>query len=157
MERGALNLEEYEHAPAQSSVTRAQPLRTGTDSEGNVRNQSAHQIIRCHRADAQGIATSRSMPHNNECRMWIRTSMEQSVDGSQGMKGPQRQDRHLEKAVARSVEEDPAFRLAEEELKRKLVEIANEDGSRGSVAEREVKRQNQDEQPRDDTRRRRRT
>ena len=58
----------------------------------------------------------------------------------------QRRDGHLEKAVARSVEEDPALRRAEEEHKRKLAEIESDDGARGCEAEREVKRQNHDEQ-----------
>ena len=38
-------------------------------------------------------------------------------------------------------------RRAEEEHKRKLVEIENDDGLRGSGTEREVKRRNQDEKP----------
>ena len=62
-------------------------------------------------------------------------------------KKQQRQERHLEKAVVRSVEVDSALRRAEEEHKRKIVEIENEDGPRGSEAETELKRQNQDEQP----------
>ena len=59
-----------------------------------------------------GIETGRSLPHNNECRNWIRTSMEQDEDGREGSKKKQqRHDRHLEKAVARTVEEDhPALR-----------------------------------------------
>ena len=85
-----------------------------------------------------GIETGRSMPHNNECRTRIRTRLEQDEDGREGVKKEQqRQDRHLEKAVARSVEEDPALRPAEEEHKRKLVEIENDDGPRWSEAERE--------------------
>ena len=48
----------------------------------------------------------------------------------------------------RSVEEDPALRRARGGAnKRKLVENENGDGPRGSEAEREVKRQNQHEQP----------
>ena len=63
-------------------------------------------------------------------------------DGREGLKkGQQRQGRHLERAVARSVEEDPALRRAEEEHKRKLEDIETDDGPRGSEAQREVKRQ----------------
>ena len=58
-----------------------------------------------------------------------------------------RRDRHLGKVVARSVEEDPHLGRAEEEHKRKLVEIENDDAPRGSETEREVQRRNQDAQP----------
>ena len=73
--------------------------------------------------------------------------MEQNEDGREGFKKEQqRQDRHMEKAVVRSVDEDLALRRAEEEHKRTLVDIDSEDGPRGSVAEREAKGQNQFEQ-----------
>ena len=52
------------------------------------------------------------------------TRMEQDDDGREGLQKE-------EKAVMRSVEEDPEFRRAEEEHKRKLVEIENDDGPRG--------------------------
>ena len=56
-----------------------------------------------------GFDTGRSMPHNNECRMRIRTRMEKDEDGREGLKNEQRSpDRNLEKAVARSSEEDAA-------------------------------------------------
>ena len=74
--------------------------------------------------------------------------MEHNEDGREGLKKEQqRQDRQLEKAVARSVQEDPALREAEEEHKRELVETENKDGPRLGEAETEVKRQNKDEQP----------
>ena len=65
-------------------------------------------------------------------------------------KEEQRQDWHLEKAVMRSVEEDPELRRAEEEEhKRKFEAIENDDDPRGSEAERErereVKRRNQND------------
>ena len=75
-------------------------------------HQSAHQSKRCHRGDpgCTGIGTGRSMPHNNEGGTRIKTRMEQSDDGREGLKREQqRLDRHLEKAVVRSVEEDPAL------------------------------------------------
>ena len=98
--------------------------------------------------ECKWIEAGRSMPHNNECRMRIRARMLQNEDGREGLKKEeQSQDRHLKKAVMRSAEEDPELRHAEKEHKRKLVEIENDDGSRGSDAEREVKRRNQDDQP----------
>ena len=55
----------------------------------------------------------------------------------EGREGPKKeeqwQDRHLEKAVMRSVEEDPELMCAEEQRKRKLVEIENDDGPRGET------------------------
>ena len=63
----------------------------------------------------------------------------QSGDGCEGLrKVQQRQDWRLEKAVARSIQEGPALRRAEEEHKRKLVEIENDDGPRVNEAVREV-------------------
>ena len=83
------------------------------------------------------------MPHNNECRSRMRARLEQNEDGREGLKTEgQRQDRHLEKAVLRSVEGDPELRRAEEEQKRKLVEIENDDGPAEGEAEREAKRRN---------------
>ena len=88
------------------------------------------------------------MPHNNECRKRIRSRMEQSKNGREGLKKEeQRQDRHLEKAVTRSVSDDPELRRAEDEHKRKLVEIDNEEGPRESEGERQVKKRNLDDQP----------
>ena len=85
--------------------------------------------------DAKGIEAGRSMPHNNECRMISKARMEQSEEGREGLrKEEQRQDRHLEKVVMRSVEEDLELRRAEEGHKRKLVEIENDGGTRGSEA-----------------------
>ena len=96
----------------------------------------------------KGIETGRFMPHNNECRTRNGTTMEHNEDGREGLKKEQqRQDRQLEKAVARSVQEDPALREAEEEHKRELVETENKDGPRQGEAETEVKRQDKDEQP----------
>ena len=70
--------------------------------------------------------------------------MEQSEEGREGLKKEeQRHDRHLEKAVMRSVEEDPELWCGEEEHKRKLVEIENDDGPRG---ERGRKRSEEEEQ-----------
>ena len=69
--------------------------------------------------------------------------MEQSEEGCEGLKKKeQRQDRHLERADLRSVERDPELKRADEEHKRKLVEIENDDGPRDteSGAEREAKR-----------------
>ena len=71
----------------------------------------------------KGNEAGRSMPHNDECRMRIKARREQNEDGREGLKKEeQRQDRNFEKAVVRSVEEDPELRRAEEEYKRKLVE-----------------------------------
>ena len=82
----------------------------------------------------QGIEAGRSMPHN-ECRIRRRARMEVNEDGCEGLQKKElRQDRHLEKAVMRSVEEDPELRRAEEEHKRKLLEIEKDDGPRGSEA-----------------------
>ena len=81
------------------------------------------------------------MPHNNECRMRIRSRMEQGEDGREGLKKEeQRQDRHLEKAVMRSVSDDRELRRAEDEHKGNLVKLENDGGPRGSEAEREVQR-----------------
>ena len=59
----------------------------------------------------------------------------------------------------RSVGDRPEQRRVEEEHKRKLVEIENDDGPRGSEVERVVKKRNQNDQldrsmdhPRDDSR-----
>ena len=49
----------------------------------------------------------------------------------------------------RSVNDDPELRLAEDEQKRKLVEMENEDGPRGSEAERQVKRSQDDQSDQD--------
>ena len=55
--------------------------------------------------------------------------MEQNEEYREGLKKEeQMQDQHLEKAVMRSVEEEPELRRAEEEHKRKLVEVENDDG-----------------------------
>ena len=71
------------------------------------------------------------MPHNNECKMNIKARMEQSEEGREGLKKEeQRQDRHLERGDMRSVERDPELKRAEEEHKRKLVEIENDGGPR---------------------------
>ena len=62
--------------------------------------------------------------------------MEQSEEGREGLEAEeQRQDRHLEKAVMRSVSSDPDPSRAEDEHTRRLVEIENDDGPRGSDAE----------------------
>ena len=62
--------------------------------------------------------------------------MEQSEEGREGLKAEEeRQDRHLEKAVMRSVSSDPDLSRAVDEHKRRLVEIENDDGPRGSDAE----------------------
>ena len=62
--------------------------------------------------------------------------MEQSEEGREGLKAEeQRQHRHLEKAVMRSVSSDPDLSRAEDEHKRRLVEVENDDGPRGSDAE----------------------
>ena len=54
---------------------------------------------------------------------------EQNEDGRERLKKvEQRQDRYLEKAVMRSVDEDPEHRRAKEEHKRKPMEIENDDG-----------------------------
>ena len=64
------------------------------------------------------------MPHNNECRTRMKARMEQSEEGREGLKKEdQRQDRHLEKAVMRSVSDDLELSRAEDEHKRKLGEI----------------------------------
>ena len=56
--------------------------------------------------------------HNNECRMRNMTKMEEDEDGRERLKKEQqRQDRYLQKGVARSVEEDPALRRAGEKHK----------------------------------------
>ena len=67
--------------------------------------------------------------------------MEENEEGREGLKKEeQRQDRHLEKAVMRSVDDDPELRRAKEEHKRKLVEIKNDDGPRGNESEEEEPR-----------------
>ena len=64
--------------------------------------------------------------------MRIRARIDLNEEGREGLKKEEpRHDRHVEKAVMRSVEEDPALRCAEEEHKRNLVEIENDDGPRG--------------------------
>ena len=76
--------------------------------------------------------------------MRTRARMEQDEDGRDGLKKEEQwQDRHLEKAVMRRVEEDPELRRAEEVNKRKLVEIEKDDGLKGSEAER-----SEEEEPR---------
>ena len=88
------------------------------------------------------------MPHSNDCRMRIQAGMAQSEEGREGLKKEeQTQDRHLERAVLRNVERDPELKRAEEEHKRKLVEIENDDGPRESEAEREAKMRNREDQP----------
>ena len=53
------------------------------------------------------------MPHNNERRVMTRVRMEQSEEGREGpKKEEQRQDWHLEKAVMRSVNDDPELSRA---------------------------------------------
>ena len=47
----------------------------------------------------------------------------------------------------RSVSDDPELSRAEEEHKRKLLEIENDDGLRESEAERQAKKRNQDDHP----------
>ena len=67
--------------------------------------------------------------------------MEETEEGREGLKKEeQRQDRHFEKAVMRSVDDDPELRHAEEEHKRKLAEIENDDNPRGCEGEREAKK-----------------
>ena len=63
----------------------------------------------------KGIETVRSMPHNNDCRKRIRARMEESEEGRERLKNEeQRQDRHFEKDVKRSVNDDPEFKRVEE-------------------------------------------
>ena len=104
-------LEEYEHVPAQereecdtrTAVAALDPtVRIIHVTRANITEYGATEECQ----GCNGIAMDRSMPHNNECRMRIRTSMEQDEDdGRVGWKKQQqRQDRHLEKVVARSVE-----------------------------------------------------
>ena len=88
------------------------------------------------------------MPHNSELRMRIRARMGQSEEGREVLKKEeQRQGRHHEKAVMRSVSDDPELCRAEEVNERKLVEIETDDGSRESEAERQVKKRTHDDQP----------
>ena len=128
--RGRADLGEDEHVPVQErEECDTRTAVAAPDSEDDVRKQSAHERIRCHRGM---LEAGRSMPHNNECRMRIRARMEKNEDGREGLKKEeQRQGRHPEKAVARSVEEDPALRRAAEEHKRKLEDIETDDGLRG--------------------------
>ena len=70
-------------------------------------------------AGCKGIEAGRPMPHNNEFRTRIRARMEQNEEGREGLKKEeQRQDRHLEKAVMRSVNGDPELSRVEEEHER---------------------------------------
>ena len=95
--------------------------------------------------DAQkckGIETGKSMPHTNDCRKRIRARMEENEEGREGLKREeQRQDQHFEKAAMRGADDDPELRRAEEEHKRKLLEIENDDGPRGSEGERDAKKE----------------
>ena len=89
-----------------------------------------------------------SMPHHNEYGTRIRARMEQREAGCERLKNEkQRQDRHFERAVMRSVSDDPELSRVEEEHKRKLVEIENDDGPREREAERQAKKGNQDDHP----------
>ena len=82
---------------------------------------TAHPHLRFFAEFAPSTESAKSMPHNNECRLRIVRRMEQDQEGREGLKREQqRQDRHLERAVARSTEEDPAVKRPEEEHKRKL-------------------------------------
>ena len=95
----------------------------------------------------KGIESGRSMPHDNECRTKMRARMEQGDDVREGLKkGEHGQDRQFEKAVMRSVGDDPELSWAEEEHRQKT-RGDGEYGPRGSEAEREAKRRNQDERP----------
>ena len=129
---------EDKHAPAQERE-KCDTRSTVAASDPTVRrlykgNGATEGCLGC-----KGIEAVRSMAHNNECRMRIRSRMEQSENGRDGLKKEeQRQDRHLEKAVMRSVSDDPELRRAEDEHRRTLVEIENDDGPRGSETEGEV-------------------
>ena len=73
------------------------------------------------------------MPQNNDCRKRIRARMGESAEGHEGLeKEERRQDRYFEKAVMRSMDDDPDLQSAEEEHERNLVEIETDDGARGS-------------------------
>ena len=73
-----------------------------------------------------------------ECSMKTKTSTTQDADGRRwSKKEQQRRDRLLDKIVPKSIEKDPALWRIEEEHKRKLMDIANDDGPRWSVTERE--------------------
>ena len=61
----------------------------------------------------------------------------------------QRQDRHFEKAVVRRVKDDAELEATEEEIKRKLAEIENDDDARGSS--RMMRRRIQEDPPDQDT------
>ena len=98
----------------------------GVMSAMKVRRVAHQRVQGC--PGCKEIETGRSMPHNNKCRTRIRSIMEQS-----GLKKEvQRQDRSLEKAVMRSVNDDSELRRAEDEDKRKLVEVG---GRKTSVEE----------------------
>ena len=147
---------EDEHAPAperekrdtRPTVAAPSPtVRRLCTTRSHIREDGATEgCPRC-----KGIEAGRSRPRNNECRTRIRAREEQSEEGREGLKKEeQRQERHLEKAVMRSVSDDPELSRAEEEHKRKLVEIENDNGPRESEAERQVKKRNQDHHPDED-------
>ena len=66
--------------------------------------------------------------------------------GREGLRKEQRRDRHLEKAVMRSVSDDPELNRAEEEHNRKLAEFENDNDLRESEAERQAMKRNPGDQ-----------
>ena len=90
------------------------------------------------------------MPHNSACRLRIVKRIEQDEGREELRREQQRQGRRPERACARSIEEDPALKRAEEEQQRKLPEIKTDDGARWSEANGEVKRRTQDEKSEQD-------
>ena len=94
-----------ENAPAEERrahvAARDPTMRSMYVTKAHIREYGAAEWC----SGCRGIETRRSMPHKNECRMRIRTRTEQNEEVLEGLKKEQqRQDRHLEEAVARSVE-----------------------------------------------------
>ena len=112
---------EDEHAPAQEREKYDTQTTVAALDSTVRRTHTTRSHIRDYGASegcpgCKEIETDRSMPHNNECRMRIRSRMEQSGDGREGLKKEeQKQDRHIEKVVMRSESDDPELRRAEEE------------------------------------------
>ena len=109
-EGGHATAQEREKCDTRSPVAAPDPtVRRMHTTRSHIREYGATEGC----PGCKGTEAGRSMPHDNEWRM-TRARMEQNEDGREGLKkGEPRQDRHLEKAVTRSVEEDPELRRAE--------------------------------------------
>ena len=89
---------------AKTVVATNPAVRRTCVTRGHIRTQEATEGC----PGCKGFETGKSMPHKNACRLKIAENIGQDKEGRDGLKREhQRQERHDEGGIARSVEHDP--------------------------------------------------